>query len=511
MGRIKLQLIVLSLVLVVTALAPLSATAAINVITWENPTVYSNNTSIPSNLQASLETRLYYSYDSREWTLFATVPDGGTNWTGVLPLAEIVQGFYALASVFPGQGNEGRMSAPIRYPPPVAEEGGTLSVSLGSCTDTFVDQGRNSQDTYSEAPLIGTSTWPTNSVASRGFIKWDLSPLPPGVTVTGATLGLYYASEEAGGGDDPYEVSVAKVTGVDPVLRLSSWTSYDGAAPWPGGNDGGAANLAAPESSALVSKEHGWVTWDVTKMVQEWVAAPETNNGMSINAYGSAAAGSNRFFASRDYPDLYPRPQLVVTYRENPGVTVVIDSYTDARVTRRRHHRHPDAPLTGNHNWPGSIAASRGLIKWDLSSLPADATVTSAALGLYNLAGEGGGGDTPCEVAVSKVNGFDRVHHRRHRHGHGGAATWSERRHGGSENHDPPESSALVGNADGWVTWDVTKMVQEWVAAPETNHGMAVDADAADAVEGDSLFASWDHPDTGMQPKLVVTYTVNRP
>jgi hypothetical protein len=52
-------------------------------------------------------------------------------------------------------------------------------------------------------------------------------------------------------------------------------------------------------------------------MVQEWVAAPETNLGMAIESDGSASADSNRFFASREYPDPDLRPQLVITYEDN--------------------------------------------------------------------------------------------------------------------------------------------------------------------------------------------------
>ncbi|HEY7527592.1 MAG TPA: DNRLRE domain-containing protein, partial [Candidatus Deferrimicrobiaceae bacterium] len=95
------------------------------------------------------------------------------------------------------------------------------------------------------------------------------------------------------------------------------WNTYNGFTPWSGGRDGGAANLAAPESFVLIGKAHGWAAWDVTNMVQEWVAAPETNLGMAIESDGSASADSNRFFASREYPDPDLRPQLVITYEDN--------------------------------------------------------------------------------------------------------------------------------------------------------------------------------------------------
>lgn len=518
MGGKKLKRMVLSLALGAVALVPVRGAAATSVISWTNPATYSDMTSIPPSLQASIETRLYYSYDNREWTLYATVPDGGTSWTGELPLAGIVQGFYAFTSTIPGEGIESRLSDSIPYPPPVAGEGGTYTVSLGSCTDTYVNTGWSSLDTYSTEPLIGTYTWPARNAANRGFIQWDLSPLPPNITVTGATLGLYYAAEEGGGGDDSYQVSVAKVTGVHPVLDLANWNTYDGVTPWSAGGDGGASNLAAPESSALVNKLHGWVTWDVTKMVQEWAAAPETNHGMAIDADGAATADSNRFFASREHPDLYPRPQLVVTYTYDPTATVILGSYTDTHGNHRRHYRHPEVSPIGTHAGTAFLAANRAGMRWDLSSLPPDVTVTSATLGLYHLAEGDGGADAAYEVTVAKATGAGHAHRSRlrnrndsrHRNRYDDAAAWSERRDGGTAQLAAPESSAIVNKAQGWVTWDVTQMVQGWVAAPETNHGMVVDGDGSDTADSNRYFASREHPDPDLRPQLVITYQSNR-
>jgi hypothetical protein len=490
MGRKKLQWSALFIVLGVIAFVPLRAAAAANVVSWNNSTTYSDGTSIPLSLQASIESKLYYSYDGREWTWFASVPNGGTSWAGVLPLAEIVQGFYAITSTIPVQGTESPLSDSIQYPPPVAGEAGTFTVSLGSCTDTYVNHGWHSLDTYAAEPVIGTYTLPASNAANRGFLQWDLSALPPDVTIANATLGLYYVTEEGGGGDNSYQVSVAKVTGVAPVLDLANWNTYDGVTPWSAGGDGGAANLDAAKSSALVGKTHGWVTWDVTKMVQEWVAAPETNHGMAVDPDGAASAGSNRFFASREHPDLYPRPQLVVTYQYPPAGTAVIKKVTDA--------------LDANH------AANRGFLRWDLSSLPPDITVTSATLGLYQVAEEDGVGEPPCEVTVARVTGVHHAHHGRHRHRHDGATAWPEIRDGGAANLAAPESSTLLPMANGWVAWDVTQMVQGWVGAPETNNGMVIEAHGAGAADSKRYFISRESPDPDLRPQLVITYQSNR-
>ncbi|HZW35896.1 MAG: DNRLRE domain-containing protein [Deltaproteobacteria bacterium] len=511
MGGNKLKRMTVCLVLAMIAVIPVCA-GADNSLSWKNPTVYDDNTSIPLSLQASIETRLYYSYDNKAWTWFATVPNGGTRWTGVLPLAEIVQGFYAITSTIPVKGTESSLSGSIQYPPPIAEEGETFTVSLGSCADTYINTGWKSLDTYSTEPFIRTYTWPARNVANRGFIRWDLSPLPPDISIAGATLGLYYTAEEGGGGDNSYKVSVAKVTGVDPVLDLANWNTYDGVTPWSAGGDGGAANLAVPESSVLVSKTHGWVTWDVTKMVQEWIAAPETNRGMAIDADDSATADSNRFFASRENPDLYPRPQLVVTYKKSPAATVVIDNCTDTYVNLGWYSLdiYSKEPFIGTYTWPARNVANRGFIQWDLSSLPADITVTGATLGLYYAAELSGGGDNAYKVSVAKVTGVDPVLDLANWNTYDGVKPWSGEKDGGAANLAAPESFAIVGKTHDWVTWDITRMVQEWVAAPETNRGMAIDADGSATADSNRFFASREFPDPNLWPKLVITYQSNR-
>ena len=63
--------------------------------------------------------------------------------------------------------------------------------------------------------------------------------------------------------------------------------------------------------------KHRWVSWDITEMVREWVADPATNFGMAIDSDGSASSDSNRYFASREYPDPGLRPWLEITYTRN--------------------------------------------------------------------------------------------------------------------------------------------------------------------------------------------------
>jgi hypothetical protein len=298
--------------------------AATHTLSWRNPNGYNNNTIIPPSLARTIETRIYYSYDSHAWFLFAAVGNGEESWVGALPPGEGVRAYYAVSATIPSEGQEGPMSEPVAFPVQGASPGDAVTVTLDDCTDTYVNSGPYAINTYSRDSLIRTYTWPAQTVANRGFMKWNLSPLPSNITVADAKLSLYYADEEGGGGDSSYTVSVAKMLGVNPVIEMCNWDTFDGIAPWTGGEDGGSANLDVPESCGGIGKTHGWVTLDVTKMVQGWVATPATNHGMAIDADVFASSGSNRYFASREYPDPRLRPQLVVTYNNRitpPPVT----------------------------------------------------------------------------------------------------------------------------------------------------------------------------------------------
>jgi hypothetical protein len=336
MNRSRLPLILMFLVLGMVGSVRVHA-ETMHTLAWNNPTAYTDGTPIPSSLLITVESRIFYSYDKQLWSLFATVPDGGVSWTGLLPPGEGVQAYYAVSATIPGEGPESAKSEPVEFPSSGETSVRPFTVVIDNCEDTYVNSGNRDFNQYSTESLIRTYSWFTggekcsdchildsepkrgeHNVANRGFIKWDLSSLPAGITVANATLRLYYVEGDNRGYNPFYTVSVAKVIGVDPVIPLCTWDTVDGIAPWTGGEDGGESDLATAESSAGIGTTHGWVTWDVTKMVQEWVASPGTNHGMAVDADNFAIHGSNRYFASREYPDPNLRPQLVLRYTIRP-------------------------------------------------------------------------------------------------------------------------------------------------------------------------------------------------
>gem|GEM_PF-2429575 len=553
------------LLLTISFLATGTEGAVSRTISWRNPTTYEDASEISAASRATIETRLYYLLDRVSWTRFATVSAGEESWTGVLPVDEGIPGYYAVTTTIPSEGIESRLSEAILYPPDVgpgdppdagltdppdagltdppdvdlADPPDEVTVAIGNFQDTFVVMGDGANTNYSTNPLVRTYIWPDNHVANRGFLNWDLSSLPAGIHVANASLRLYYAGEEGEGGDDVYPVHVAKVIGTNPDLGQATWNSSDSSNGWTGGTDGGAKNIAPAESTVAVGKKHGWVVWNVTNMVQEWVDAPGTNYGMAIDPDSAATVDSNRYFASQEHPDLALRPQLVITYGYSPvsgnepppevsalpvpmpvddldgpvdTFTVLIGNYEDTIVYGGSYSdiNYSTAPFIATYTWPEHTVGNRGFIRWDLSGFPADAVVANATLWLYYVDEDNGGVDNTYMVEVSKVSGVRPDPGFATWNQYDGFSPWPGGKDGGASAVGHVKSSSTIGKTHRWVSWDITEMVREWVADPEKNFGMAIDSDPSASRGSNRYFASGEYPDPRLRPRLLVTYTISR-
>jgi hypothetical protein len=493
------------------------------IISWHNPTIYEDNGELPANLRATLETRLYFSLDRARWTPFALVPNGGESWSGLLPVAQGVPGYYALTSTIPGSD--------------LTDPFDEVTATIGNFQDTFVVFGDGAGTNFSSEPVIIAHTWPAGHAATRGFLKWDLSSLPADARVLNASLRLYYVDPEGEGGDNTYMVSVAKVAGVNVDIGQATGNSPDNIVAWTGGADGGAKNLAPVETAVAVGKNRGWVVWNVTNMVQEWVEAPWTNQGMAIDPDPAASEGSNRHFASREHPDPKLHPELVITYRRYPHdstqqelsslpaplplaeqgnpadtFTVEIGKYEDTFVNLGVYSdvNYFDDPLIRTYTWKENNVANRGFIRWELSGLPTDITVKNATLWLYYVAEENGGGDNTYTVNVSSVTGVSPDLEFATWNRYDGISAWPGGQNGGAEAVSPAAASSTIGKTQRWVSWDVTGMVAEWVAGPGMDFVMVIDADTSASADSNRFFASGEYPDPGLRPQLLITYTKNR-
>jgi len=102
-------------------------------------------------------------------------------------------------------------------------------------------------------------------------------------------------------------IGVARVHPADGV----SWNYRDGVSAW--NSSGG--DLGLVEASA--STAPGWVGWNITGMIGDWISGRSPNQGLFLTE-GSEVVGSLHGFVSSDSSDAAHRPRLTISYVLGP-------------------------------------------------------------------------------------------------------------------------------------------------------------------------------------------------
>ena len=164
------------------------------------------------------------------------------------------------------------------------------------------------------------------------------------------------------------------------------------------------------------------------------------------------------------------------------------DAYVDSRYPSENYGKEPYM-LVGYKAVPFGFQGS--LLQFDLSDLPGDAIIEQAIL--YAQVEDGAGADS-IDVDLHPLE-----------------AKWNESdvTFANAPDPGPVHTTAKgVGNA-GWIDWEVTGLVEEWVSGARNNHGMVL----IGPMEGDyvRLFATKENAHTKHHPYLEVSYTVPIP
>lgn len=212
--------------------------------------------------------------------------------------------------------------------------------------DSFLYQWKSTWNYGAAANLdAGDGGW--NSTW-RALLQFDLSAIPAGARVVSASLALYQTSPSMG----PGTLGVRRVTstwteGANSGSSGSgaTWLERSPGVPWATvGGDLDANGFA----SAQVNANVGWFNWDITRLVQGWVAADYPNHGLALVHETPSASGR---FASSDHLEPTQRPKLTISYAcecgqscgpltvNKPGVLLVVpdpatpDAQDSARKT----------------------------------------------------------------------------------------------------------------------------------------------------------------------------------
>ncbi|UCD92095.1 MAG: DNRLRE domain-containing protein [Methanobacteriota archaeon] len=175
--------------------------------------------------------------------------------------------------------------------------------------DSYIMSGGGQNMNYgtsNQLRLVGGAP----NIIKRSFIQFNLSSLPPTSTISQATLQLYYYQSIAG---NPTSVSVHRTTHWWSEMGLT-YNDYDGTHPWT--TAGGDFDPFNYDVQTLQDGVFGWISWDVTPLLQSWLDGSYANLGLLLKQVNdSTDSGVDPAFYSSDdagFPDRHPR--LIVNF-----------------------------------------------------------------------------------------------------------------------------------------------------------------------------------------------------
>jgi hypothetical protein len=180
------------------------------------------------------------------------------------------------------------------------------SVVLLAQQDAWIDQ--SAPDTnHGPDPSLRVERF--NDVQGAPFnrftlVKFDLSPVPPNVSLISAQLQLYQIGAS---GVTSYTISPDLIQRSDWAEAVVTWNNQPAS-----GNVG--------DSPVALDMSNGWKTWDVTKIVQGWLTNPNQTPNYGIMLTGDGRSVGMRLFGARNDPQTAPR--LIIRFdRPRPAPT----------------------------------------------------------------------------------------------------------------------------------------------------------------------------------------------
>ncbi len=189
-------------------------------------------------------------------------------------------------------------------------------------------------------------------------------------------------------------------------------------------------------------------------------------------------------------------PQLGEKTLQNglDGYTGTLDTYITASNPDNNYGGYERMIVTGYAD-PNPANRQRGVVKFDLSSIASNATITNATLYLYSYDDVQRKGSTGYYGVYRATGSWSP-----------GTATWNSpwTTAGGDFEATPDGTAPKQGVAGVWYAFNVTNRVQQWIADGSTNYGWIVKCTDENLNNQDYFYQS-DTANGSYRPKLVIT------
>lgn len=195
----------------------------------------------------------------------------------------------------------------IRNYPPVV-----LPAKLYPAADATVLEGYPTSNLGSTTDMwVGYDHCEDNGKTARSLLRFDLSTIPAGTSISSARLYLNLVDS----------CDIGERTHTATVYRVSSaWSA--GTVTW----NNKPAYAESYGSSAIPSRTWGWYSFDVTNLVRGWVNGSFPNYGLMVRGPESSDTSSARLgFATMEESGTTYDPYLSFTYTSMTGVETTVD------------------------------------------------------------------------------------------------------------------------------------------------------------------------------------------
>ncbi len=416
------------------------------------------------------------------------------------------------------------------------------------CVDTYMD--RWGATTPHDASNLSVQYTSANHDTRSALVKFDLTPLPAGVNILSASLSLYATYTDAA---TPLTIGAYRLLR-EWVASQATWNEAAAGAPWglAGARDTTSDRDAAATTTAIASSVNGWLSFDITERVREWASAPAQNAGMILLAQSSGTGGNALFsFIDSHLGMATLRPKLTILYDAGPAFTATTTptrtatpSPTATRTSSPTASASPVATggtlvlqngLNGyagctdtymnrwssstNYGGGNSVVVeyssssdiSSALLSFDLASLPAGATISSARLTVTATTAQN---DPALTIRLYRLR----------RAWVGSQATWNAAASGqpwaaGGANDTTADryatatASAVTVGINTPVEFDITSLATLWANTPAQNFGMILRAEGTAGPLNKALYSFVSSEAAGgsvtpLRPKLTIVYTL---
>lgn len=335
-----------------------------------------------------------------------------------------------------------------------------------------------------------------NTVVGRGLINFDLSQIPDNAVITSAKLSLFSYVSPANGGhssESGPNTSIIKRITTDWDEQTVNWN-----------NQPKVDTQFQVFIGQSTTEVQDYLGINVTAMIKSAFANPESNFGMMLSLLNEEFY-RRMIFASSDNEDSSLHPKLEITYLTDvectllrPDAIIGKDAIIDDRLSDNNNGNHRDLGMFAWTNG-GTPVNVRGLIDFDLSEIPENATINSALLSLYSYLSTANGShstqDGSNESVIQRIITpweEDEV-------------TWNNQPMSTSE--DEIYMEASVNDIQDYLNIDITTLMQNSFEDPDNSHGFMLKLITEDYYRK-LVFGSSDNDDPLLHPQLEVCYTV---